>query len=626
MNSLLSKTNKLFILTIFIFIADFLYSQEKFKNHIDKLYEYNLLFEGNDLESLYLKFQAELIIDARPNIKIHQAIKTKVKSNRDSILFALIEGDNVWFSNNFKRDSISFTNYFSAYQKSIEQNDSTLICESLNRINRYCLESEENIKDFGFYSNQYISFANSNYQKAKSKFFRLSYILQSNFLINNSLPNNILDLFNKDIAFCKNHNEIYVMAEFHNLLGVTYDVFYKKLDRSLDNYQIAEKIFSTQKKLNYFKTKLFNIYINKAHIYHQKKQYEPSNIEIAKALKINPKKNNIRIKRALELVSSNFQKLNQLDSSLYYLKKSKTLGDSIGLIQKAIAISDITEKYQAEKKEKENLELRAKRKQDKILLFSGALFMILGSLIAYLNLKNSRRKRLLAEQQKELEKQKNLTLLKEQEITTINAMVAGQEKERIRIAEDLHDNIGSVLATLKLHFENLKLNREKKHFNQEELYNKTEKLIDETYLKVRSIAHAKNAGVIANQGLLVAIKIMADKISSANQLHIEIVDFGLDKPIESNLEITIFRIIQELITNTIKHAEATEVTINLSLFDENLNVIVEDNGKGFNESKINFKKGMGLGSIQKRIEHYNGTFQIDSVLNRGTSIILNIPV
>lgn len=599
---------------------------QNFKKQIDKLYNYNLLFEGNDLESLYLKFQAELIIDAKPNIKIYQSIKTKVKSNRDSILLALIEGDNVWFSNNFKRDSISFTNYFSAYQKSIQQNDSTLICESLNRINRYCLESEENIKDFGFYSNQYISFANSNYQKAKSKFFRLSYILQSNFLINNSLPNNILDLFNKDIAFCKNHNEIYIMAEFHNLLGVTYDVFYKKLDRSLDNYQIAEKIFSTQKKLNYFKTKLFNIYINKAHIYHQKKQYKPSNIEIAKALKINQKKNNIRIKRALELVSSNFQKLNQLDSSLYYLKKSKTLGDSIGLIQKAIAISDITEKYQAEKKEKENLELRAKRKQDKILLFSGAIFMILGSLIAYLNLKNSRRKRLLAEQQKELEKQKNLTLLKEQEITTINAMVAGQEKERIRIAEDLHDNIGSVLATLKLHFENLKLNREKKHFNQEELYNKTEKLIDETYLKVRSIAHAKNAGVIANQGLLVAIKIMADKISSANQLHIEIVDFGLDKPIESNLEITIFRIIQELITNTIKHAEATEVTINLSLFDENLNVIVEDNGKGFNDSKIDFKNGMGLGSIQKRIEHYNGTFQIDSVLNRGTSIILNIPV
>ena len=231
----------------------------------------------------------------------------------------------------------------------------------------------------------------------------------------------------------------------------------------------------------------------------------------------------------------------------------------------------------------------------------------------------------MAEQLKELEKQKNLTLLKEQEITTINAMVEGQEKERIRIAEDLHDNIGSVLATLKLHFENLKLNREKKHFNQEELYNKTEKLIDETYLKVRSIAHAKNAGVIANQGLLVAIKIMAEKISSANKLKIEIVDFGLDKRIDTNTEITTFRIIQELVTNIIKHAEATDASINISLFEDNLNIIIEDNGKGFNSQEINYENSMGIGSIKKRIEHLKGTFQIDSAINRGTSIIINIP-
>lgn len=90
-------------------------------------------------------------------------------------------------------------------------------------------------------------------------------------------------------------------------------------------------------------------------------------------------------------------------------------------------------------------------------------------------------------------------------------MVDGQEKERKQIAEDLHDNLGSVLATLKLHFENLKMNREKKTINQEILFNKTENLIDEAYLKVRSIAHAKNAGVIANQGLLVAVQIMAEK-------------------------------------------------------------------------------------------------------------------
>nr|WP_255730474.1 ATP-binding protein [Tenacibaculum sp. Cn5-46] len=205
-------------------------------------------------------------------------------------------------------------------------------------------------------------------------------------------------------------------------------------------------------------------------------------------------------------------------------------------------------------------------------------------------------------------------------------MIDGQEKERIRIAEDLHDNIGSVLATLKLHFENLKLNREKEHFNQEELYVKTEKLIDETYLKVRSIAHAKNAGVIANKGLLVAVKLMAEKISDANKITIHVLDFGLDKRLDNQLEITIFRIIQELITNIIKHANANEATINISLFDQVLNIIIEDNGKGFNYKKTNLKNGMGISSIQTRIKHLSGSFEIDSTINKGTSIIINIPV
>ena len=233
---------------------------------------------------------------------------------------------------------------------------------------------------------------------------------------------------------------------------------------------------------------------------------------------------------------------------------------------------------------------------------------------------------MLAEKQKELEKQKNITLIKEQEITTINAMVEGQEKERVRIAEDLHDNIGSVLATLKLNFENLKLNRKKKHFNQEELYSRTENLIDETYKKVRSIAHAKNAGVIANQGLLSAVKIMAEKISSANKTKIEVIDFGLHERIDNNLELSIFRIIQELTTNIIKHANAKNATINLSLFNSNLNIIIEDNGRGFDYSKTNLQNSMGLNSIKKRIKYFKGNFSVDSTVDRGTSIIIDIPI
>ena len=293
----------------------------------------------------------------------------------------------------------------------------------------------------------------------------------------------------------------------------------------------------------------------------------------------------------------------------------------------------IGDKYNAIQKEKENLKLKqdnlkieSKRKENLYYLVASILVLFLGLIIGILTLKNSKRKQKLAEQYRELETQKNLTLLKEQELTSINAMVDGQEKERKRIAEDLHDNLGSVLATLKLHFENLKMNRETQKIDQETLFNKTENLIDEAYLKVRSIAHAKNAGVLANQGLLIAITTMAEKISSADKIKIEVIDYGLDQQLDNSFEISVFRIIQELVTNIIKHANANNATINISLYDKNLNIIIEDDGKGFDIKKVNLKNGMGINSIKTRIAHLKGTFEIDATIGKGSSVIIDIPV
>lgn len=341
-------------------------------------------------------------------------------------------------------------------------------------------------------------------------------------------------------------------------------------------------------------------------------------------------KNNIALKVYKAI---HFAKLKKYDSAYFLSEEVRKLGYLFNFQKHNTEISKIREELETEKKEKEIAqqkqqitETKNKQKQTKNQLVASLLFLLFGGTTALLVLNNSRKKRKLAEQAKELEYQKNIMLLKEQELNAINAMVEGQEKERKRIAEDLHDNVGSVLATLKLHFENLKLNREKKQFNQEELYEKTEHLIDETYAKIRHIAHEKNAGVIANQGLLTAVKIMAEKISSANKTNIEVIDFGLDKRLENTLEISVFRIIQELTTNILKHAEAKNATINISLYDNELNIIIEDNGKGFLINKLDLKNGMGLNSIQTRITYLNGTFDIDSGLGNGTTIIINIPI
>ena len=93
------------------------------------------------------------------------------------------------------------------------------------------------------------------------------------------------------------------------------------------------------------------------------------------------------------------------------------------------------------------------------------------------------------------------------------------------------------------------------------------------------------------------------------------------------MELTIFRIVQELITNVIKHANATEVSIHITNHEDSLNIMVEDNGKGFNASQVTkTNKGMGISSIDKRVEHLEGTMTIESEKHQGTTIIIDIPL
>lgn len=250
--------------------------------------------------------------------------------------------------------------------------------------------------------------------------------------------------------------------------------------------------------------------------------------------------------------------------------------------------------------------------------------LVFASLIGY-KVKENEKEKIIAQENQKLEKEKVMVLLKEQEINAINAMISGQEKERQRLAIELHDSVGSTLSAAKLQFEHLKKNRGSLN-NEEELFKKTSKLLENAYQEVRSIAHSKNSGVIAKFGLLPAIEKLAKNVSGTNKLTLEVQDFGLTKRIDNTLEITIFRIIQELVTNIIKHANATEANISLTQHENILSIIVEDSGIGFDAKKISKKEGMGLSSIEKRIKHIGGTMEVDSAIGKGASILIDIPI
>ncbi|WP_179336630.1 tetratricopeptide repeat-containing sensor histidine kinase [Winogradskyella ludwigii] len=405
-------------------------------------------------------------------------------------------------------------------------------------------------------------------------------------------------------------------------LGSTFSRKFKNQDSAIFYYNNALKSYYRDtisfKNLN----TEFNVFNNIGNAYRRKKQYVKALEYYNKAEKLELPKLNRKSKKILySNMDATFYYMEDWVNAYDYLYKYDSIKDIINLKEQNSSIIDIEEKYNNEKLRADNLEIEAKRKQSQNIALALGGSLALGSIIAFLIFKNTKRKQKLAEQEKALETQKLATVLKEQELTTIDAMIEGQEKERQRIANDLHDDLGGLMANVKLHFNALK------DKDSPELYSKTNNLIEEAYQKVRSVAHAKNSGVIAKQGLLKAVQHMADKVSVSNKIKIEVLDYGLDNRLENSLELTLFRIIQELVTNVIKHSKASEVTIHLTNHDDSINIMVEDNGIGFNPNQITkTNKGMGISSIDKRVEHLDGKLTIESEKNKGTTVIIDIPL
>jgi two-component system, NarL family, sensor histidine kinase DegS len=310
------------------------------------------------------------------------------------------------------------------------------------------------------------------------------------------------------------------------------------------------------------------------------------------------------------------------DSAYIMLKKAYAQDFQLDFRRNTLEVNRLNVELETQEKENANLQL----KQNRIWLISALAGVGSLLLVSYLGYTNQRSKNRMQAKEKEVQAMKLEKVLKDQEIFGIDAMIEGQEKERQRMAGDLHDNLGSLLAALKLHFHSLK---SKKYFiesDPDKLLQKTDDLLEETYQKVRGMAHAGNAGVNAQEGLLPAVKNFVSKVSILNSLVIDVEEHGMNSRLENTLEITIFRIIQELITNIIKHAQASEVVIHLTHYEDAINLMVEDNGIGFDISQVKPSGGMGLHSIQKKIENLGGRVTIDSVVQKGTTVIIDVPL
>jgi signal transduction histidine kinase len=234
--------------------------------------------------------------------------------------------------------------------------------------------------------------------------------------------------------------------------------------------------------------------------------------------------------------------------------------------------------------------------------------------IIYYNQKQAQQKIALQKLQAEMQRQLLETSLQVQEV------------EQRRIAKDLHDEVGAILSATKMSLNQLI----KKNTNDElnPLAQQTKEFIEESISQVRRISKELVPSTLEEFGLVAALDEFIKKIHAATEINFIINYDGFESNFrfDTKIELTVFRIAQELTNNALKHAEASEIILTLLLKDDILNFTFKDNGKGFDLEKVKNspKSGLGLRNIASRLSVVNGTHDVKSVIGEGTFTEINI--
>ncbi len=210
-------------------------------------------------------------------------------------------------------------------------------------------------------------------------------------------------------------------------------------------------------------------------------------------------------------------------------------------------------------------------------------------------------------------------LRKKNEYRIFSAIIKTEENEKQKFAKELHDGLGPIIAGVKMAISTL-VNKEQKPVTTDVIEN-TDKLIDEAIITIKEISNNLSPHILNNFGLLKAVKSFIDKLNYHENLNIIVNSNIENKRFNYNIEVVLYRVICELITNTLKHASANKLEIDLFYEDNKLKLDFFDDGIGFDvESTLNSHKGMGYSNILSRIKSLDGAIDIESKPDQGVTI------
>ena len=302
--------------------------------------------------------------------------------------------------------------------------------------------------------------------------------------------------------------------------------------------------------------------------------------------------------------------------ALELFQNGTKLKDSIFNSENNETVKNLEDKRIIDLKNKElqinKMSIQKKSTLNKILIGSSIGLLLIGFL-GYRNFRNKRK----------LQNLKISELEKDKQLFAIDTMLKTQEEERSRIAKDLHDGLGGLLSGTKLSFTNMKENLLLTPENAIQ-FEKSIGMLDTTIADLRKVAHNLMPEALVKFGLNDALNDFCSSIQLASNIKVDYQKIGLERKIGNTAETFIYRIIQELVNNAVKHAEATEILVQVAFTNNKIIVTVEDNGKGYDKNLAS--TGDGLDNIAYRIKYLSGTIDTVTSPNNGTSVNIELNV
>ncbi|MCP9750954.1 sensor histidine kinase [Ferruginibacter sp. HRS2-29] len=400
---------------------------------------------------------------------------------------------------------------------------------------------------------------------------------------------------------------------YYTLSGVTFQQL-KQYDTAIKYYEKAyEHARENKSPWNMVEPK-----IQIGHIYNLIKKYPEAEAVTLQAVKM-AEDGNFKgfMQEGYGLLSVIYEQMEKFREANDYTWKYSDLKDSIQANDRKEFALDLEKKYETEKKDNQLKLQKAELKQKDIynyILLGGALVIVVLASLFYRNYR----------QRQKFQQQRINELETQQQLTATEAVLKGEEQERSRLAKDLHDGLGGMLSGIKYSLNTMKGNLVMTPGNAQ-AFERSIDMLDSSIKEMRRVAHNMMPEALVKFGLDTALKDFCNDINQSGALKVNYQSIGLEENTTDELvAVSIYRIVQELVNNAIRHAAATTALVQVTRTNDIISITVEDDGKGFDSNLVKQAKGIGWTNIRNRVEFLKGKIDVQSQPGQGTSVLIEI--